>query len=373
MVLLCFELRRRMSPDVDGETTYRLPCSARIQISPWSIPPRVRMATNVFTKKFAWAFWRIRDTLRSQMNRSGKLHALLSTARVANIPSVVSNVWLGVALGLAHGLVQVTAPLWPKAGCLAAAGVLLYVGGNFFNDWMDRNWDAQHRPERALPRGLFPTGLYAGLATGCIGAGVALGFAASSRSGLAAAGIAVAIVIYTLAHKRTAWAVVPMGLCRGLLPAMGSLAFFPYLDRVWPMACALLCYIAGLSLSARHESQAKPPIWVGVTARGLLLTTAVLAAWGNKDLYTGALLAVCSALPYLAWTGFILRFRRKPVPRLVSGLLAGIPLVDWMVLLPLSFRLNTSEDGVMVMMVCFTLPPLAFISALLLQRLAPAT
>ena len=34
------------------------------------------------------------------MNRSGKLHALLSTARVANIPSVVSNVWLGVILGM---------------------------------------------------------------------------------------------------------------------------------------------------------------------------------------------------------------------------------------------------------------------------------
>ncbi|HEX7262211.1 MAG TPA: UbiA family prenyltransferase, partial [Luteolibacter sp.] len=156
--------------------------------------------------------------LRGPMNRSGKIHALLSTARVANIPSVMSNVWLGVMLGLVHGMVHVTASLWQKAGFLAVAAVLLYVGGNFFNDWMDRKWDARHRPERALPRGLFAPGLYAGLAAGLIGAGVTLAFVAGLRSGMVALGIAVAIVIYTLAHKRTAWAVVPMGICRGLLP-----------------------------------------------------------------------------------------------------------------------------------------------------------
>lgn len=316
---------------------------------------------------------RIPPIILPPMNRSGKLHALLSTARVANIPSVVGNVWLGVILGLAHGMVEVSDPLWAKFGCLAAAGVLLYVGGNFFNDWMDRKWDAQHRPERALPRGLFSPGLYAGLAVAAAGLGTGLAFAASLRSGLAATGIVVAIIIYTLAHKRSAWAVIPMGLCRALLPVMGSMAFFPYVDRIWPIACALLCHIAGLSLSARYESLAKPPAWVAVAARGLLLATAVLAAWTNKDLQTGALLGVCGALPYLAWTGFILRFRRKPVPRLVSGLLAGIPLVDWMVLLPMAFMLNGSEDAGAVALMCLALPPLAFISALLLQRLAPAT
>ncbi len=313
--------------------------------------------------------------IRGPMNRFGKLHALLSTARVANIPSVVCNVWLGVILGLAHGTAELTEPLWLKVGCLAAAGVLLYVGGNFFNDWMDRKWDGEYRPERALPRGLFAPGLYAGLAIAAAGLGTGLAFAADLRSGLAATGIVVAIIIYTVAHKRTAWAVIPMGLCRALLPVMGSLAFFPYVDRVWPMACALLCYIIGLSLSARYESLAKPPASVAVAARGLLLVTAVLAACANKDLHTGALLGACGALPYLAWTSYTLRYRRQPVPKLVSALLAGIPLVDWMVLLPMSILLmrNSGEDVMLVTMTCFALPPLAFLSALLLQRLAPAT
>lgn len=313
--------------------------------------------------------------LRAPMNRTGKFHALLSTARVANVPSVVSNVWLGVVLGLAHGVAEVGDPLWEKAAILATAGVALYVSGNFFNDWMDRSWDAQHRPERALPRGLFSPGLYAGLAIALAGMGIALGFAAGMRSGLAAAAIVVAILVYTLTHKRTALAVIPMGLCRALLPVMASLAFFPYVDRVWPAAGALLCYIAGLSLSARYESLAKPPAWVGISARGLLLTTAVGMAWGNKDLYVGAMLGVVGALPYLAWTSYSLRFRRKPVPKLVSALLAGIPLVDWMVLLPMAILLlpGSSGDEMGVALTGLILPPLAFISALLLQRLAPAT
>jgi hypothetical protein len=62
--------------------------------------------------------------------------------------------------------------------------------------------------------------------------------------------------------------------------------------------------------------------------------------------------------------------RRKPVSVHVSSLLAGIPLVDWMVLLPISLSLGSWNPFAIA---CFAIPPLAFISALLLQRLAPAT
>jgi hypothetical protein len=36
------------------------------------------------------------------MNETGKVRALLATARLPNIPSVISNVWFGVALGLSR-------------------------------------------------------------------------------------------------------------------------------------------------------------------------------------------------------------------------------------------------------------------------------
>jgi len=309
------------------------------------------------------------------MNRSGKFHALLATARIANVPSVVSNVWLGVVIGLFIGRVKGSEPLWPVAGSLALAGILLYVGGNFLNDWMDRDWDQAHRPERALPGKIFQPGSYLTAAIGLMMAGVGLAALGNWRSMAVAAGIVACIVVYTIWHKRTSWAVVPMGLCRGLLPVMGFEAFYPYVDGIWPAACGLLCYIAGLSLSARYESLAEPPKLTGMMARLLLLATAVLMAWGSHAMALARLPVLIGALPYLAWTSYCLRFRRRPVPRLVSGLLAGIPLVDWMVLLPAFLMMVSYSDGNMTLMAaaCLLGPPLAFILALLLQRLAPAT
>ena len=258
---------------------------------------------------------------------------------------------------------------------LPLAGACLYVSGNFFNDWMDLKWDAKHRPERALPRGLFPPGLYAAVAflLGILGVGAAAW--TSIASGLVAAGIGFWIVVYTLLHKRTTWAVIPMGLCRALLPVMGCSAVFPYVDAIWPASCALLCYIMGLSLSARYESMAEPPRRVAVMARGLLLGAAVLVAWGNRGLLVGQLSSVVGALPYLVWTSLCLRIWRKPVPLLVSRLLAGIPWVDWMTLLPVGLMLvfHGGDEAIPYMLACFVVPPLAFVAALLLQRLAPAT
>ncbi|MEO5916442.1 MAG: UbiA family prenyltransferase [Luteolibacter sp.] len=312
------------------------------------------------------------------------MHALLSTARVANVPSVVSNVWVGVVLGIVMRVYAeewIPSAPWVPAGFLAVAGVLLYIGGNFFNDWMDHKWDAEHRPERALPRGLFPTRLYAALAVCLMGAGVTVAGAVNLRSGMVAGGIVFWIIVYTVWHKRSAWAVVPMGMCRALLPVMGFLALLPKVDSISmvimisPVACGLFAYIMGLSLSARYESMAKPPMRVGVMSRGLLLMTAVFLALGNRIFSLDRLASIWGVLPYLVWTGCCLRFWRKPVPKLVSGLLAGIPLVDWMVLLPVAatFAGNPREGAWHLAIVSFAIPPLAFVSALLLQRLAPAT
>lgn len=310
------------------------------------------------------------------MNRSGKLHALLSTARIANVPSVVSNVWVGIMVGILrsesgnatrmHGSGMLLLPM---------AGIFLYLSGNFLNDWMDRTWDEKHRPERALPKGLFPARLYAAIAAGLAVLGLVTAFSLGLPSGWVAVAIVFFIVIYTLLHKRTAWAIIPMGVCRALLPVMGSIALFPYMDDIWPASCALLCYIMGLSLSARYESLAEPPIHSAILSRGLLLGAAVLVAWGNRNLLVTRWPNLTGIIPYLIWTSLCLRLWRQPVPLLVSRLLAGIPLVDWMTLLPLSLMLSIyGVSGVTPLLIsCFIVPPVAFLLGLCLQRLAPAT
>ncbi len=277
-------------------------------------------------------------------------------------------------VGLLHGASRELPVYGDDIGLISlpVAGVCLYISGNFFNDWMDRAWDQSHRPERALPQGLFTPSLYAVIAAVLATAGLALAWMINSASGWVAAAIVFWIVIYTLLHKRTAWAVIPMGLCRALLPIMGTLAVYPYVNDIWPAACALLFYIMGLSLTARHESMAEPPMSISILSRGLLLGTALLAAWGNHHLLATRIPTLVGVLPYLVWTSLCLRLWRKPVPKLVSRLLAGIPLVDWMSLLPLALILAFhGVNGVVLMF--FIVPPIAFIAALLLQKLAPAT
>lgn len=326
------------------------------------------------------------------MNRSGKIHALLASSRVANIPSVVSNVWLGVAVAaLAGGGSSFENP-WTAAARLTLAGVLLYVAGNFLNDWMDRTWDGKHRPERALPRGLFPPTLYLGVAVGCALLGLVLAASTSLAAGAVALGIVAAVIIYTIWHKRSPFSVIAMGLCRALLPVMGAGGLSGVSDNprqlptgqifeietqsgvpIFTLICALalFCHIAGLSLSARSESLASTPAGVSGLAK-IMFATALAAAGYVGWLQSGSwTFAIVGGLPYAIWICLSLSIWRKPVPVHVSRLLAGIPLVDWAVLLPVALALGMTSDP--FVLACFGVPLLAFILALLLQRVAPAT
>ena len=105
---------------------------------------------------------------------TSKLHAWLATARIANVPSVISNVWLGVALGAFHWGWQSDRVLLTQGALLALAGAFLYIGGNFLNDWHDREWDERHRPERALPQGIFSPLSYLLRAVRFLGLGIIL-------------------------------------------------------------------------------------------------------------------------------------------------------------------------------------------------------
>lgn len=319
------------------------------------------------------------------MNRSGKLHALLSTARVANIPSVVSNVWVGVVIAVISTKLDMdycpidVVRVW-EACRLMLAGIFLYVSGNFFNDWMDRDWDAGNRPERALPAGMFNPVLYLAVALLLAVLGMAAAASVSLSAALVAAMIVVCVAVYTWVHKKTVWSVIPMGLCRALLPVMGAAGMAETISasslsaavRAAGMpAIALFCYIAGLSLVARAESlpgKARRP------SKGLFMVPVALALFGFVQAVGNSWLMLVGIVPYALWIAFCDGVRLMKVFRFVSFLLAGIPLVDWIFLLPvgcLALHSNGLADPFGV--ACVLIPPLAVVAALLLQRLAPAT
>jgi len=310
---------------------------------------------------------------------TGSLRALAATARMANIPSVLSNVWLGIVLGLMAAGSVIDSGFASAVVLLCFSGICLYLAGNFINDWADRGWDAAQRPERALPRGLFPPGLYLSLAAGFLLAGLGAAAAVHNAGFKIAIAIAICILLYTWLHKRTAWSVIPLALCRALLPWLGFAAIAAAAGpRFFMAVCAaglgLFCHIVGLSLSARHEAsenprRSRPPVAV------VLFTLAALASFSGAHFILHLPLIHCLAglVPYILWTTIALTRFRQPVSAQVSKLLAGIPLVDWMLLLPLFLSHQDRPMPQIIAISCLCLPPLAVLSGKALQRYASAT
>jgi 4-hydroxybenzoate polyprenyltransferase len=270
-------------------------------------------------------------------------------------------------------------PAWGRIAALFLSGILLYIAGNFFNDWMDQDWDARHRPGRALPAGGFRSMTY-GITALTLGlAGLLLGSWAGPAAGQICGVIVIGIIAYTFFHKRVAWATVFMGGCRGALVWLGASACFPE-SLEWNPGVALasgavFCYIVALSLAARRESSRTPaaPREHLVIAGLFLLVPSLMLI--NPDIRAFGPWCLAGLVPYGVWLGLCHRTRVNGVEAYVSALLAGIPLVDWILLLPLAIH-DLADHGKNIhgmTLVAGILPPLIFVAARALQRLAPAT
>lgn len=181
---------------------------------------------------------------------SFSLRVWFDLARAGNFPSVWSNVLAALVLSAP------IAAAWPAPELLVLAvlaGSLAYAGGTTLNDVFDAGFDAKHRPERAIPRGLVSratAGWVGGLQLAC-GLGLLVFFGASP---VAAAGLGVTILLYDWLHKRWAGSVVLMAGCRVMLAVV--LATLP--GRTMPPVFlgwvgGLFVYIVVLSLLARRE------------------------------------------------------------------------------------------------------------------------
>jgi 4-hydroxybenzoate polyprenyltransferase len=250
----------------------------------------------------------------------------LRLGRVSNLPTVWTNTLAGIVLAGGHVADRRTLPL-------IAAFSLFYVSGMYLNDAYDAEIDARERPERPIPSGranvetVFTSGfvmMALGLAllvwTGYRGAGTGLG---AVMGGL---GLGAAIVLYNRRHKDNPLSPVLMGICRVLVYVTAGLAVASELpSALWTGAFLLLCYLIGLTYVAKQETLGEVRnLWP------LLFLSAplVYALAGALDSPTAAILAVA----FVLWVGIALWFlwRRQPgdVPRAVVSLIAGISLLD---------------------------------------------
>lgn len=284
-----------------------------------------------------------------------RLRTLLILGRISNLPTVWSNVLAGWIL------VEEIEPA-PLLLLLLGASCL-YVGGIYLNDFCDADFDTRYCPKRPIPAGKISRRIVGILAAVWFAAGLICFLPFNWLTWALALLLAASIVFYDFRHKNVVWAPLVMGFCRFLLYPLAASAVAPcfLLQYVALAGIALGLYVAGITYLARGESRpGKPTRW----ALLLLLVPVIVS------------LALCVAFPYphiqpifycslfLAWLAWLLiplwRKTNRSVSRVVSGLLAGIVLVDMIAIAP-ALPFPTASF----------LP--LFILALLLQRIIPAT
>ena len=284
----------------------------------------------------------LRMSRTTGMQRILRGHLLL--ARISNSPTVISNVLAGVALG---------GKLWPdlSVGLVMLAMLCFYSAGMYLHDLMDYVTDCREHPERPLPSGLVTRASAVNVmlllfSTGCfllslIGAipllwGVLLG---------------ILIICYDRWHRRNPFSPLLMGLCRGMVYLIAFLACTTqYQVRdLWQVLIAstlLVCYVTSLTALAKTERRITVPTIIVIFSLFLpLLHIITHLSW--TSLWLLPLVA-----GFMSWNWYSISFiywrPRRPIARAVGQLVAGISLVDALIL-----AVSGSIVGVAVALLAF--------------------
>lgn len=250
----------------------------------------------------------------------------LQLGRVSNLPTVWSNTLAGAALAGSN-------PLNGNLLVMMVAMSLAYIGGMFLNDAFDREIDAKERPERPIPsKQVKASEVFAAGFTLLAGAIMFAALAATSWGHnvllvvILSIALCGAIVLYNMWHKTNPLSPVIMGMCRVLVILTAGFAAAENPSVVLYFgALAMLCYLIGLTYTAKQENlgQVKnlwplaflaAPLLYGifksVTDFQVLPATLILALWIGFALY------------------FVRRREKGDIPKAVVSMIAGISLVD---------------------------------------------
>ncbi|MEN8693594.1 MAG: UbiA family prenyltransferase [Akkermansiaceae bacterium] len=301
-----------------------------------------------------------------------RLIDLLAMSRFANLPTVWSNALLGFVISTTLTGI----PSFQTIALLSLGLSCLYLGGCFFNDWMDIEFDTKHRPDRPIPAGRWSRKTIGLFALVLLISGLVLIGLVSLASLIFAIGIVICIALYTKWHKTNLFSLLFMAGARMLIypTCVHSGLTLPQLQNIIPahlpvlilFCISLASYILGISLTARFEARKDAPEKTPVVPLICLSLPAFLIS--------GILLILghpLAALIPLVIFGGVLIFIIKRLQRtgdigtFVAGALAAIPLVDGLFVM----RDGIASGNIFLIVICPILALLAFG----LQKIAPAT
>lgn len=265
-------------------------------------------------------------------HRSEQLRAYLQLVRLPAVFTAMADIVMGFVL--AH---RTLAPL-SELIALLASSTCLYLAGMTFNDYFDRQIDAQERPQRPIPSGrIAPRAAFA-LGSVLLAIGMASGFAAGIVSGVIAGTLALLILAYDGVLKATPAGPVAMGGCRFLnvlLGGSGAVALFWQTPLVG-IAISMGLYIAGITWFARREavtSSRSQLIGAALVVHcGILLLLSLLLFWGESPSYPDGQAALLLLLAVAFIDVRLVPAVRNPTPRNVQAgvkqMLLAIVLLD---------------------------------------------
>jgi 4-hydroxybenzoate polyprenyltransferase len=288
------------------------------------------------------------------MSASGTetVRAYAELFRISNLPTVVSNTAVGVALGCAGADIPLEA-----AGPCAIAILFLYLAGVASNDAIDADWDATERPERPIPSGRLSLAQAYRAALSAFGLGLAV-LASIGFTALAVGVVLVAVItLYNMFHKRFAASIVFVGAARGLVYLTAATAVGGALDAPKPMwfmvTIAMYTIIFTLVARSEHKDRIDGGRWL---AAGIPLIVLIPGVWITVN---EALVAVGISVVLILWQArAVLKvFRIPPETKdAVHIWLSGFCLMD-------AFYL-----GVLGYSGLIAVPVVCFLLTLLLQR-----
>jgi len=271
-------------------------------------------------------FWVIYMSNKLAIHRSWSqtLYGHLSLARISNSPTVVSNTLAGAALAGA---------LRPdgRVALVALTMVLFYTAGMYLNDLLDYALDCHERPERPLPSGTISrfSALTVTIILFAFGSAVLLSLGLLPfLSGLI---LIVLIVCYDIWHKSNPVSPLLMACCRFMVYVTAFLSFslqgLSSLSGVLVPGCLLLLYVVGMTYIAKTENKMSA-LNVGIVALLFLPTVYFMT---RVSLFSLPLI-----LCFTGWVAysisFVYRTPQRQIGRTVGQLIAGIALLDAVIL-----------------------------------------
>jgi 4-hydroxybenzoate polyprenyltransferase len=252
----------------------------------------------------------------------------LKLGRVSNLPTIWTNCFVGFAIA------SVTPDVFNLILiCLAFS--LFYAAGMFLNDLFDYQWDKRHQPERPIVIGdasrrevLLFSIVFILTGVGCVLIASDEEFVSAALLGTLM--LIACIWIYDWKHKNwLAFSPWLMGACRLLVYWTVALTVAPFSYTYALPGLCLMCYIAGITYLAQAEHVNKLTALWPICLLGAPLIYAVFL--GRHSLFILLL-----ALALVVWLGLsvkmLLSIQHRSIPKAVSNLLAGICLIDGLIL-----------------------------------------